>query len=74
MLTTMTAGADATFVTARRASALLRFVGTAHGFARWAERRRQLRALAELDEHLLWDVGLSREDVQRACSKTFWMC
>ena len=70
MLTTMTVGAVATLGTALRSSALLRFVGTAHGFARWAERRRQLRALAALDEHLLWDVGLSREDVERACSQT----
>jgi uncharacterized protein YjiS (DUF1127 family) len=75
MLTTMTAGAVATLGTALRSSPLLRFVvGTAHGFGPWAERRRQLRALAELDEHLLRDVGLSREDVERACSKSFWMC
>jgi uncharacterized protein YjiS (DUF1127 family) len=41
--------------------------------AGWAERRRQLRALSKLNEHLLQDVGLSREDVRRACTQTFWM-
>ena len=35
-------------------------------------RRRQLRALGELDDHLLRDLCLSRQDVARACSKSFW--
>ena len=51
---------------------LLRFVaGARHGIMGWAERRRQLRALSELDEHLLQDVGLSRDDVRRACAQIF---
>jgi uncharacterized protein YjiS (DUF1127 family) len=39
---------------------------------RWLERRRQLRALSELDDHLLRDIGLSREDAERECSTAFW--
>ena len=38
----------------------------------WVERHRQLRTLSELDGHLLSDIGLSREDVERACSQSFW--
>jgi uncharacterized protein YjiS (DUF1127 family) len=34
--------------------------------------RRQLRVLAELNDHLLRDVGLSRDDVARACGKSLW--
>ena len=33
------------------------------------ETRRQLRALSQLDDYLLRDIGLSREDVERACSR-----
>ena len=47
--------------------------GAAQSVARWLETQRQLRALADLDDHLLRDVGLSREDVERACSVSFWM-
>jgi uncharacterized protein YjiS (DUF1127 family) len=44
----------------------------------WLERRRQLRALAALDDHLLRDIGLSREDVKRedvkhACATLLWI-
>jgi uncharacterized protein YjiS (DUF1127 family) len=48
-------------------------LGAARWLVGWAERRRQLRALSELDEHLLRDVGLCREDVRRACAQTFWI-
>jgi uncharacterized protein YjiS (DUF1127 family) len=40
---------------------------------RCLERQRQLRELAELDDHLLRDIGLSGADVKRACSQSFWM-
>ena len=51
--------------------------GTGAGHAltllrRWMERRRQRRALAGLDEALLRDVGLTREDVRRETEKPFW--
>ncbi len=38
----------------------------------WQERARQRHALAELDERLLKDIGLSRADVAREVSKPFW--
>jgi uncharacterized protein YjiS (DUF1127 family) len=36
------------------------------------ERDRQRRALAELDEHLLRDLGLNRSVVARELHKHFW--
>src|SRR5215213_6066108 len=41
---------------------------------RWAERRRQRRALAELAAlpHLLEDVGLTRARAMREARKPFW--
>lgn len=36
------------------------------------ERGRQRRALAELDEHLLRDIGLNRGVVAREVQKYFW--
>jgi uncharacterized protein YjiS (DUF1127 family) len=38
----------------------------------WIVRHRQRHALAELDEHLLDDVGLSREQASREAAKPFW--
>lgn len=35
-------------------------------------RRRQRRALADLDPHLLADIGLTAADVARECRKPFW--
>ncbi len=40
---------------------------------RWAERIRQRRALAELDDRLLADCGLTREEVRREIEKPFWI-
>ncbi len=39
---------------------------------RWMERRRQRRALDSLDDALLRDVGLTREDVRCETEKPFW--
>lgn len=44
----------------------LRIVGT------WIERSRQRRALADLDDRLLTDVGLTRADVAREIANPFW--
>ena len=41
-------------------------------FARWYDRHLQRLDLAEIDDHLLRDLGLSREDVRRECAKSFW--
>ncbi len=47
-----------------------RLVATA--FATWATRARSRRELAELSEHVLRDIGLTRADVLREISKPFW--
>ncbi len=38
----------------------------------WRARYRQRLVLAMLDDHLLSDIGLSREDVAKQMSKPFW--
>ena len=38
----------------------------------WAERRRQRRALLELNDHLLKDIGIGRGEAYREGSKPFW--
>ena len=36
------------------------------------EVRRQRRALARLENHLLDDIGLTRDDVERELSRSIW--
>lgn len=36
------------------------------------DRYQQRLALAELDDALLRDVGLTRDDVRRECAQPFW--
>ena len=38
----------------------------------WPRRRRQGLDLAELDDRLLADIGLTRADVARETAKPFW--
>ena len=38
----------------------------------WIERRRQRRALADLDDRLLKDIGVSRWDAEREIARPFW--
>jgi uncharacterized protein YjiS (DUF1127 family) len=38
----------------------------------WAERAAERRQLAELDDHLLRDIGLTRADVDAVSTKPFW--
>ena len=38
----------------------------------WHSRRRELDALSRLDDHLLADIGLTREQQMSACSRLFW--
>ncbi len=40
--------------------------------AAWSSREAQRRHLLELDERLLRDVGLSREDAEAEAAKPFW--
>ena len=38
----------------------------------WVLRRRQRRSLAELDDHMLRDIGLDRYQALREAAKPFW--
>lgn len=38
----------------------------------WAERAAERRHLAELDDHLLKDIGLNRAEVEAVSTKPFW--
>lgn len=38
----------------------------------WAERHRSRRALAQLDDHMLADIGLSRSKIEEEIEKPFW--
>jgi uncharacterized protein YjiS (DUF1127 family) len=38
----------------------------------WLIRRRQRRALGDLDDHLLRDIGLTPAEVARERAKRFW--
>lgn len=40
--------------------------------ARWYDRYLQRLALAELEEHLLADIGVSREQARQEASRPFW--
>ncbi|HXV22906.1 MAG TPA: DUF1127 domain-containing protein [Alphaproteobacteria bacterium] len=48
------------------------FLGLALRLLAWQERARQRRALLQLDDALLKDIGLTRADVERECGKPFW--
>jgi uncharacterized protein YjiS (DUF1127 family) len=53
--------------------ALMRHVQKmAHEVRGWIERSRQRRALQHLDDRLLNDIGLSRDDSRRERAKLFW--
>jgi uncharacterized protein YjiS (DUF1127 family) len=39
----------------------------------WRSRRRQVGALSRLDDRMLADIGLTREQQIAACSKLFWL-
>ena len=38
----------------------------------WMSRRRQCQALADLDDHMLADIGITREAALREANKPFW--
>ncbi len=43
-----------------------------HMIRSWVEWRRQLRALYDLDDRLLKDIGVSREEALRESREPFW--
>ena len=49
-----------------------RFMRFMRTVAYWHERARQRRALAELSDSLLKDIGVSRADALREAGKSFW--
>ena len=52
---------------------LLGFVRpSTHKFHGWIERRRQRRALRALDNRLLDDIGVSRDEAMHECAGRFW--
>ncbi len=44
----------------------------ANAALRWYRRHRDLRHVMELDDYLLHDVGLTRDEVTRAWHQPFW--
>jgi len=47
-------------------------LATIRDWAARRRRRRSLAALSELDDHMLKDIGLSRQEAVRECAKWFW--
>ena len=51
----------------------LQLLGTlARLFKEWEDRARQRRTLAEMPDHMLKDLGISRSDAQYEAEKPFW--
>ena len=46
--------------------------GASNLLSRWLEASRSRQTLDELDEHLLRDIGLTREEARLESSKFFW--
>jgi uncharacterized protein YjiS (DUF1127 family) len=44
----------------------------ANVLAVWERRARERKALAEMSNHMLKDLGISRLDAQREAQKAFW--
>jgi uncharacterized protein YjiS (DUF1127 family) len=49
-----------------------RLLGALVTLEAWLDRHDERRALLELDDHMLDDIGLSRADVEREAKKPFW--
>ena len=49
-----------------------RFTRLLRTLALWQERARQRRALSELSDELLKDIGVSRADAEHEAGKSFW--
>ena len=48
------------------------FLTALKALSRFYDRWLQRQTLAELDTHLLNDIGISREEADRECAKPFW--
>jgi len=46
--------------------------GTSSVLLRWLDAARSRQSLHELDEHLLRDIGLTRDEARREADKFFW--
>jgi uncharacterized protein YjiS (DUF1127 family) len=57
-------------VTMQAVVRLVRLAGAV--LVEWLERYRQRRALARLDDRLLRDIGMTREQARRETRKPFW--
>ncbi len=57
---------------ARPASRRRGLMGALLAFEAWLDRHAQRRALSDLDDHMLQDIGLSRADVEAETKKWFW--
>jgi uncharacterized protein YjiS (DUF1127 family) len=69
---------DRACATAFAAPARHRVSTAGHGYvfvrliAIWIERARQRHALADLDDRLLSDIGITRREATGECGKPFW--
>jgi uncharacterized protein YjiS (DUF1127 family) len=67
-----------TLITERRSCTSFRTARTDHSIWRqlrhWIELRSQRLDLAELDDHLLADIGVIREAAEHEGAKPFWRC
>ena len=58
---------------ATRRLAAIQFSGMSLGLLRrWRERAYSSRQLCELDDHILRDIGLTRDEVLHEAARPFW--
>ena len=60
------------FEVTRKTNLLSRLEAVFQRLKFWQERSRQRKHLAQLDDHLLADIGYSRKQVEREVAKPFW--
>jgi len=56
----------------RRMSPSEIFFTLVQALLKWHQRSADRRRIAELDEHLLRDIGLTRDEVNREAKRYFW--
>lgn len=65
-------GAAAEIAVSDRPKPVTMLLATLRQIAFWYERWRQRQDLAELDDHILRDIGISPREVERECAKPCW--